>query len=590
MHLSNKKLPRLLRLLIWLILIGAAIRFVRFGYGQFNGEPLRISQIAFPIVNVWAAIQLRRGLREGLDWLLMLNAAFCALIGYGLLFADVEPSGRVLGSLAWLVSTSAYLLWCRYRLPWRERGSYSHWMSDPDVREDAAAWFATRDRLVEQDRIDPPDPDELVSELLEDADLELMRHRLQAQPEHFGMAVFRALDRRDFHSDPEVLILLIRLLPESLHERAVERLLRCLPHVATDERGTVLEMLAATGRPEVAPLLAEELAGEQAEKVAKGLATAARADRLHDELYSGVEAALREAAGAGEDDGAAAVVLALRNPEIVRDLIASSHDLESHSPRALVAIAEAGVPLPDEEMLTLWRHVRDEGDWYWCWRLLEFVSVPEQDLRDLLAECPAFFGNGESFKELIDQPNQAPHYSRLAYGRALEQLQAREVGDIEDLLRSAIAMDRGRVSDTAARLLGKHLGAPQDWSFEDVADKSPGQRMLATLSLAHSYACNGGLSHAFDCLLEDEMSALEPALEVVAPAEVREIWLAAMRAISPDPLPADEGARRELIRSRYDEVEQRLDELSTAFYRLTWKLEIAMELYAIEHKDELAGH
>ena len=83
------------------------------------------------------------------------------------------------------------------------------------------------------------------------------------------------------------------------------------------------------------------------------------------------------------------------------------------------------------------------------------------------------------------------------------------------------------------------------------------------------------------------MELLVPALEEIAPTEVRQIWFEAMREISPDPLPIDYQQRRELIMSRYDQIEERLDELSSAFFRCSWRLDVASNLYAIEHRDEM---
>lgn len=57
------------------------------------------------------------------------------------------------------------------------------------------------------------------------------------------------------------------------------------------------------------------------------------------------------------------------------------------------------------------------------------------------------------------------------------------------------------------------------------------------------------------------------APDEIGPPEVRDVWVDAMRDISPDPLPDSYEERRAWIRSRYDDVEQRLDELCSKYFR-----------------------
>ena len=90
---------------------------------------------------------------------------------------------------------------------------------------------------------------------------------------------------------------------------------------------------------------------------------------------------------------------------------------------------------------------------------------------------------------------------------------------------------------------------------------------------------------AFECLDAEDMRALESALAEIAPPEVRDIWLAALRAISPKPLPTADAERRDLIMARYDQVAQHVDGLDRQWR--PWKLDVAMARYAITHRGEL---
>ncbi|MFN3242879.1 MAG: hypothetical protein ACE37K_15365 [Planctomycetota bacterium] len=585
MRLAYKKLPLVLRLLNWLFLIHGCLRVVLVLVGQFAEEPPPLSSLGFPIVYVWSAIRVRQGLREGVSWLLFTVVAQFVFLVWFVLRGTLAPDIPVVLAAAWLVATGGYLAWARLRLPWREPGSYGDWISNPEAAQGVAGFFAARDRLLQQDREQPPDPDSMVAGLLDGDGVEMIRQRLLAQPEHFGMAVFRALGDPAFRRNPEALAMLIGQLPESLLARSGPRLSACLPHVEADQRRRVLQLMAASGDPELGSTLAGELLGEHGDYVARGLDDAAKSGRLGDELFAELEPSLWRCLEAENACAPASLVLLSRRPDLPRQLAEQARDLDETSLRALVAIAEAGQSVPGEQLLGLWRTARDRGAWYWCWRLQEFADVPEDDLRDLLARAPAYFGDEAAMR--LWTRESAARYSRLAFVRALAKLCQRGVVDAEQLLREAIAMELQEVSDEAARMLGERLTAPQDWSFGG-RGTTHRQRMLATLSVATSFACNGGLEHAFMCLDEEDMQVLKPALDEIVPTAVRDIWMAAMHEIAPDEdLPVDSSARQAAIGSRYDQIEQRLEELNSAFFACQWRQTVAMHLYAIEHQDEL---
>ena len=112
---------------------------------------------------------------------------------------------------------------------------------------------------------------------------------------------------------------------------------------------------------------------------------------------------------------------------------------------------------------------------------------------------------------------------------------------------------------------------------------------LRALSFADSYTCNGGISHAIDCLDEADMAVLVPALDAIAPAPARELWREALHAVAPNGLPADHESRQELLMERHAEIADQLDELSNRYFRSKWRLYVAMATYATANRDQLAS-
>lgn len=170
----------------------------------------------------------------------------------------------------------------------------------------------------------------------------------------------------------------------------------------------------------------------------------------------------------------------------------------------------------------------------------------------------------------------------------LKVLFERRGAEVEPLLHEAVRLHRASVSPTAAELLARLRGVPEGWGIDGDPTTEP-QRLLDSIGFASSYACNGGIVHAFQCLSPEQMASLEPALEAIAPPSVRRPWLDALRTVSSEPLPTDEEQRTELLMSRYDDMHGRLEELSSQFFRHTWELDVAMCMYAIEHVHELGG-
>ena len=587
-YLRFQRMPLLLRIFAVLLIVDGTYRIGRYLVTLLDGEPTRISQLGAGALFLAAGVQLLRGRRSSIDWIVTYNLLLFGTIAYRAWRSDEAVPAKTIGTGVLLLALSGYLWWCRARLPWQARGSYGQWMTDPDFRDDAAAWFAERDRLVAQDRHQRPDPDEVVRSLLDGADAELVRHRVQDAPQHYGMAVLRALAEPAFRRDEKILEMLIDQLPKELHERARPSLVASLDHLAGYERGRVLCLLAETGDPSLCERLLRELDGNGGEYVAEGLATAFAEGRASDELRRTFEPALRARLDRPKAPKSVVVALARLDPSLPQQLIHRAMATHASEPLGgLVALGEAGVALPADAMLALWRRMRDAQQWFWCWRLLPLPTVPEAELRALLTELPHHFDAPARGDEDAEAVRSQQRNARLTYIRSVEQLVARGCADAEPLLEQAVALGREDISDAAASRLLRFHGVPDNLTFHDVTDPTPTQLALRSLALASSYASNGGLLHAFECLDAECMAAFEPALHSIAPPAVREVWLAARREVSPTPLPADPDKRRPLVMGRYDASKSRLDELSRQFYRCIWQLDLAMARHALAHRAEL---
>jgi hypothetical protein len=589
-YLRFRRMPLLLRILVVLLTGDGGFRLGRYLVALLNGEPARLAQLGTGFLFLAGGVQLLRGRRSGIDWILPYNLVLFVMLAYDTWRTGDAGLGKALATGLLLLALSGYLWWCRVRLPWQARGSYGQWMTDPDFRDGAAAWFAERDRIVAQDRRQRPDPDEVVRSLLDGADAELVRHRVQDAPQHYGMAVLRALADPAFRRDAEVLAMLIDQLPEALRERAHSSLVACLDHLEGYPRGQVLRWLAASGDPSLRERLLRELEGDDGRYVAEGLAEAFADGGCDDELRRAFEPALRARLARPKAPASICVALARLDPGLPQQLIDRAMTTPADEPlTGLVDIGDAGMALPPDATIALWRQLRHAQQWFWCWRLMPFVTVPEPDLRALLADLPRHFEAEPCGDENEEAVWSKRRYARLAYARSVEQLVARSCADAEHLLEEAIALGRANISDEAAGLLLRFHGMSSNFTFHGVANPTPTQLALRSLAMASSYTDNGGMLHAFDCLDAACMTAFEPALHAIAPPAVRDVWLAARREVSPAPLPADPDERRALVMARYEKVQHRLDELGTQYYQCKWQLEVAMARHALAHRDELTA-
>lgn len=580
MFLPFQRMPLLLRVLTVLLALSGIFRLGRWTIGWFLAEPTPRSLLPSGALYLYSAVLLFRGRRAGLDWMLGYCVLLLGLMAFGLWRSRTFETSTIVAVVV-SIAICAYFAWCRAELPWKEPGSYGHWMSDPSYRSAVSDWFAERDRQLERDRLAPPDPEALVRGLLSDADPEMLRHRIQARPEHFASAVLRALGDRSFQRQPELLEMLIGVLPESRHVEALPQLSACLGQVGAEARARILRILASTGRASLAPLLVAELSGAKSHDVADGLEEALRGGRAEEALLREVEPSLRACVEREGCDHPAIVALARIDPSTIPRLVRTAMESDEDAVHGLAKIGAAGLQLPPEA-LALWRRLRTNGDWSKCRLLMPFVGASDEDVLQLLRELAPHLGSAAT--SAFEDPHRAP---RFCYASALELLLDRRHAGIQSILAQAMDLELDGVSDRAARLLLQSHGLSTDEPVDDEREPTQPQRYLRALARADAYACNGGLFHAFDCLSETDLNALIPALEAVAPREVREPWMEALRAVAPSGLPADRERRQELLMQRYDELSARLDELSRAYYRCAWRLDVARCRYALLHRAEL---
>jgi hypothetical protein len=579
MHLAYRRMPITLRVLVVLVALHGVVRIGLWVLGWFSEAPQMHSRLTGGVLCVASAVMLFRGNRLGLSWLLGYYGVVTVALGYGLARAE-SVNASMLAIAGVLVVFLGYLAWCWQRLPWRSRGSYGHWMTDPDFRGQAAAWFVERDRVLENDRRSPPDPDVLVRGLLDDVDTELTRQRLNAQGELVIPAVLRALDDPEFRRHCKHLMVLIHMVPEGQWVEALPQLVATLPHVNDDDRGELLRKIATTGKASLKDLLVAELAGEASGDVAEGLGAALSAGRAEPELVLAVEPALRACVAREDSPREAHVTLARIDPETT--VVAVNAALLGHTSelQRVIELADAGLPLPEAALL-LWRQLRAERNWFWCWRLMPHVDVTEDDLLQVLAAACHDFGSDPDSGFEGDEGS-----ARACYARALERLYERQYSGVALLIQRAVDMQLSRISDKAMGPLLRLHGLSDDWNSGPDEPTLP-QRHLRVLSLADSYTFNGGMSHTLDCLDIDALQALESALEVIAPPEVREVWLEALKAAFPEGLVGSDSERKAQLMARYDAIEGQLADLTRRYERRQWRLTVAMGRYALAHRDQI---
>lgn len=582
MFVRPRSIPGLLRAVAWCSIGVGVLGAAAIASDLRVGEKVRPAHVINAALWVWGGFRTLRGARDGVDSLLaawVLPAL--ALFALPLLDAGQRAAlpGWLYGYLAVAAAVTAYLFACRRRLPWAEKvehepGSYGHWLTDPSARDDVADWFRRKDASLEADRETPPDPAELIRALVDpNQDFELTRMRLQelvpSRADGCVPALVAGLADPRCQESERTRKLLVRLLPEPVPPSAAEALRACVDR-ADDSAGETLEALAATGDPRHLDVLVPALdSTDTGRDVAAGLAQAFAAGRATPDhvqaLLPGLIRAL-DGPAYGSAAMAARALLALDPEAATEEILDGIRAGSGGRLDALVELHRHGAPIPASTLAELWKQAVESADARWIEAMLPMVEHDDQELLDVIRRLDP----------------QVPAYRACrATTAALRALVDVGSPHARTALESAIARDAEDLSDSAAGLLCRLHDLPESPFVDPTRAESLEARYHHTLSLAGSYARNGGIVHALECLADDEAEVLEAGLQEVGPREVAEIWREAIRLLMRGPLPAELETRRERIAEWHGAVHARLAELDTAFYAVDHRLDVQLCRYAI---------
>jgi hypothetical protein len=588
MRVRPRNLPRLLRGIAWTSITIGLLGAVALALAAFEGREVRPGRLVNSFLWVWGGYRTLRGYRDGVDSLL---AAWVlpALALFALPFSSDGQRAAIPGWLyaytTFALGVTGYLLHCRQRLSWartieHEPGSYDHWLTEPSARQGVADWFAHRDATLAADAASPPDPRELIATLTDPAeDFELNRMRLRQLVEQSSDSciapLIEGIGDPAIQRDEQSLKLLLGLLPEPAPIQAAPPLRVCAER-STGAIGDVLEALAETGDPAHLDLLVPALgSAATARDVAAGLARAFKAGRVtpaHVQLTVPALAAVLDGPAHRGAAQAARALIAL-DGAAAAERILSDIDVD-HSGRleAIEELHAAGVEIPQQVLTRLWQSALALPEPRWLEVLLPMVLPDESGLLEVIARC---------------EVHPERYRACRASSAALRRLVDLGSPNARDALEAAIAKDEEDLSDTAAGLLCRLHDLPESPFVDPTRADTDVARFHHTLSLASSYARNGGIVHALECLDDDEASVLEEGLRTVGPPEVAEIWREAVRLLMRGPIPGPIAERQELIATWRDAVHARLEALDRAFYDVDHRLDVALCRYAIAHADEI---
>ncbi|MDA1221062.1 MAG: DUF4375 domain-containing protein [Planctomycetota bacterium] len=585
MYIRPRKLPYLLRSLAWCSIGVGALGAAAIAADVQAGNDVRPAHAISAALWIWGGFRTLRGAKDGVDSLLAAwTLPAIALVLLPFLDADQRAAipGWLYGYVLFALATTVYLYSCRRRLPWAERvehepGSYGHWLTDPSARDDVAVWFRRKDAALEADRESPPDAEDLIHALVDPSqDFELIRMRLQqlvsSSDDGCVPALVAGLADPQCQESERARKLLVRLLPEPAPPSAADALRACVDG-AKGSAGDVLEALAATGDPDHLDVLVPALdSADTGRDVAAGLAQAFAAGRATPDhiraLLPGLVRAL-DGPAHGSAAMAARALLALDREAATEEILDGIRAGSGGRLDALVELHRQGARIPASTLAELWRQTVDSADARWVEALLPMLELDERELLDVIRRMDP----------------QVPGYRACrAITAALRALVDLGSPQARTALESAIARDAEDLSDTAAGLLCRLHDLPESPFVDPTRAESLEARYHHTLSLACSYARNGGIVHALECLDEDEAEVLEAGLRAVGPREVAEIWQEAIRLLMRGPLPPDLATRRERIAEWHGAVTARLAELDTAFYEVDHRLDVQLCRYAIANR------
>ncbi len=588
MRVPPDTLPRILRVLAWFSIALGILGGIGLVAASLDEREVRMGRVVSSALWVWGGYRTLRGHKDGVDSLL---AAFVlptfALLALPFVAAEQRTNipGSLIGYAAFAALVSGYLVHCRRSLPWAETvehepGSYGDWLTNPNARQGAARWFAQRDAALEADAASPPDPVALVTALVDpEQDFELTRMRLQqlveVSDDGCADALLAGLADPAIQEHEPALKLVVRLLPDPVPVAAAPALRACADQ-GEKPLDDVLEALAATGDPAHLDLLVPALGStDTAREVAAGMAAAFAAGRATPEHVRDAVpalAALLDGPAYRGSTPAARALIALDRTAARERILAGIDVRDDGRLEALVELHESGADIPDAILARLWKRALAAANPSWIEALLTMFEPSEAELLEAIARLDG---------------HERQYRAGRAASAALRALVDRKSPRARDALEAAIARDVEDLSDTAAGLLCRLHDLPESPYVDPTKAKSPAARHHHTLSLASSYARNGGIVHALECLDDDEAAVLEEGLHAVGPPEVEAIWIEAIRLLMRGPLPTSRDERQRLIATWHDASSSRLSELDSAFYEVDHRLDVQLCRYAIAHADEI---
>ena len=481
-HLPFRSFPWHLRAFAIVVLVSGAARTLHWVIAWFAGGE-RPPGVLGALITAVGAFDLVKGKREGLLWIGGLTGVISALVIYGLA-TGTRVDGKSIGILAFVLTITGYAAWCWFRVPWKERGSVAEWLTNPEVRASAGHWFAVRNRVIARDAVTPPDPDELVAELLDEDQLALHRLRALRETEPVQAALQRALADPHFQRSEFAAEHIVAMLDPARLAACRELVAKALNELPENARENLLGEFAALGDESFAKDYAAEMERDANPWcIASGLAKAAVGGRVSDRLADAVIPGLRARLGAKVGGDYCAIALAHLEPGFVSELLDRAEHQQEHTDDALRALAEFGVHLPQHRIDAVARRALDASDWAFAATILPHATLDDKELERWLEVLPEHFGDGWCG-------------ASLAYGAILERMVEQMGARSEPFLRRALAIGREHVCDRAGVGLAMLAGLPDDVLRRLDDDAPPPVAWVRSLYEAYWKTRNGGLFKA----------------------------------------------------------------------------------------------
>lgn len=587
LYLPPSQHPALLRFLTGLFLafgiLGLLSQIVLWAT---TGDP-RWSRIIAGLVSTHAAWELRKGDRGGLTNLIWVHLIGCLGIGY-LLVADAPAapgiSPLILGLVAaWVFSVTGYLIHCRRSLPWEYLDD-----EDEDYYEDYEAEEDSIEIMLAEDRANPPDIAGLITDLLDQDSRDLASLRIEQQGLGVLPEVIAALSDHRFQHDSEGLVYLLNSIPEPAPPVAADSLAHCCLNQDPHVRNAALDRLASTGSSRYAQVLVAGLTNtDSALATASGLAAAFAADRHENSLIQVVEPPLLDLAQPGRGNDREVRITATRalvalDPKHARPLF-EDIDFADESRLEMIetcAVKQVELPHGSIDRVVAAAHQetpRQDSAWAWVIRLLPYASDSyafnrdvRDDLRKYLREDKGHDEHGEMRARMVEYASR-------------DRIRA------EAELRWAVELDIQYLSDEAAEYICELHGLPQDPGIDLPTELTTPARYLGSLQWARLHVEVEGFPGLLTELSQPDADALPQALAAIAPPGTREIWGEAIRLLTGgrDHLPGDDDARAALARGLSRQTRGELEKLTGRHHSRSYRLDIALCLYAVENADEL---